>query len=190
MYDGLHCTKLLGLLSVVQCPVLAAPANGQLKSANRNYGGIATFSCNTGYQLQGNSDRQCLANGAWSEQDNTCLSELLVYFTTGAQMSGKRMQNICFTYGWLIFNVWLKSHMFENVWLLGADIANVWLNVWFSGKRMAHRMAFWQTYGKHMPKRMVQKLHICKRMSFLGWSWKCMAQQRICIWFSVSAALS
>ena len=58
--------------------------------------------------------------------------------------------------------------MFENVWLLGADFANVWLNVWFSGKCMAQRMALWQTYAKGMPKciMMAQKPHICKRMFF------------------------
>ena len=53
-----------------------ATINGQVNhSAGTTFGQTATYSCNTGYTLEGNSTRTCQANGMWSGNEPTCISE-------------------------------------------------------------------------------------------------------------------
>ncbi len=65
--------------TVVTCPVLTSPTNGALSTPNLNYLTIATYNCDTGYVLTGNSGsavRQCLATGQWSGVAPFCPREL------------------------------------------------------------------------------------------------------------------
>ena len=66
------------LLTVVDCGSLTDPANG---SVNHTAGTIfrqnATYSCNTGYNLVGDSTRTCQATGNWSGSAPTCQGMLL-----------------------------------------------------------------------------------------------------------------
>ena len=60
-------------VAVVNCGTLNAPANGQVShTAGTTFGQTATYSCNTGYNLMGNSTRTCQANGVWSGSEPTC----------------------------------------------------------------------------------------------------------------------
>ena len=71
--------KYIYLLStVVNCNALNDPANGEVDdSAGTTFGQNATYNCNTGYNLVGNSTRTCQADGMWSGSVPTCQSMLL-----------------------------------------------------------------------------------------------------------------
>ena len=54
------------------------PANGQVDhTAGTLLGQNATYSCNTGYNLVGDSTRTCQAEGDWSGSAPTCQGVLL-----------------------------------------------------------------------------------------------------------------
>ena len=63
--------------SVVQCPGLNETINGTV-SCSLGDDGIPTyedtcsFTCNTGYELTGSSERTCQSNGSWSGSDIVC----------------------------------------------------------------------------------------------------------------------
>ena len=66
------------ILPAVDCGNLTDPANGQVNhTAGTTFGQNATYSCNTGYNLVGNSTRTCQATGSWSESEPTCQGMLL-----------------------------------------------------------------------------------------------------------------
>ena len=58
---------------VVDCGDLTDPANGQVDlTSGTTFGQTATYSCNTGYNLVGDSTRTCQATGVWSGSAPTC----------------------------------------------------------------------------------------------------------------------
>ncbi len=65
---------------VITCPSLAPPVNGVLTftpgadNSNIGLGSVATYSCNLGYVLVGQSTRVCLTTngGAWSGNVPVC----------------------------------------------------------------------------------------------------------------------
>ena len=89
-----RCRNLLDvflLLTVVDCGNLTDPANGQVDhSAGTTNGQTAVYSCNTGYNLVGESSRTCQAEGDWSGSAPTCQGMLLyyVYFHEGPLSAG------------------------------------------------------------------------------------------------------
>ena len=65
--------NLLPLILTVDCGNLTDPANGKVDhSAGTTVGQTATYSCNTGYNLVGDSTRTCQASGNWSGSAHTC----------------------------------------------------------------------------------------------------------------------
>ena len=65
--------KIMFLSTVVDCGSLTDPANGQVDlTSGTTFGQTATYSCNTGYNLVGDSTRTCQATGVWSESAPTC----------------------------------------------------------------------------------------------------------------------
>ena len=65
-------------LIAVDCDTLADPINGQVThTAGTTLRQTATYSCNTGYNLVGNSTRTCQATGVWSGSEPTCQGMLL-----------------------------------------------------------------------------------------------------------------
>ena len=70
------CVSLF--LIAVDCDTLADPINGQVThTAGTTLRQTATYSCNTGYNLVGNSTRTCQATGVWSGSEPTCQGMLL-----------------------------------------------------------------------------------------------------------------
>ena len=60
----------------VQCPTLVAPSNGRLEIAGPGgYEDVATYSCDTGFNLVGMSERSCQNDGTWSGHEPTCKSK-------------------------------------------------------------------------------------------------------------------
>ena len=73
MYTYFHST-------VVDCGTLNTTTNtttnGQVSHPNgTTFGQKATYSCNTGYNLVGDSTRMCQADGMWSGSEPTCIGE-------------------------------------------------------------------------------------------------------------------
>ena len=62
----------------MDCDTLSDPANGQVShTSGTSLGQTATYSCNTGYSLVGDSTRTCQAEGDWSGSVPTCQGVLL-----------------------------------------------------------------------------------------------------------------
>ena len=57
----------------VSCPDLIRISNGGLLLNGSTPGEIATYFCNDGYQLVGNTTRTCQENGEWSGQPPECV---------------------------------------------------------------------------------------------------------------------
>ena len=63
----------------MNCSTLSNQANGQVShTAGTAFGQTATYSCDTGYNLVGDSTRMCQANGIWSGSEPTCQGMLLM----------------------------------------------------------------------------------------------------------------
>ena len=61
------------LSTAVDCGALTNPANGQVShTSGTAFEQNATYSCNTGYNLVGDSTRTCQATGQWSGSAPTC----------------------------------------------------------------------------------------------------------------------
>ncbi|XP_019626709.1 PREDICTED: sushi, von Willebrand factor type A, EGF and pentraxin domain-containing protein 1-like [Branchiostoma belcheri] len=59
--------------TAVQCPARTAPANGAVTPTGAvSYPNSVTFTCNTGYTLNGVATQTCRADGTWSNNDPTC----------------------------------------------------------------------------------------------------------------------
>ena len=58
--------------SAVNCPDLAGPANGQVVPSGTIPASTATYTCNSGYRLNGDSSRICQESGQWSGTVPTC----------------------------------------------------------------------------------------------------------------------
>ena len=56
----------------LDCGVPASPADGNVSSPNTTYGSEASYSCNTGYDMNGAAARTCEAGGNWSSSVPTC----------------------------------------------------------------------------------------------------------------------
>ena len=63
----------------MNCSTLTEPANGQISyTAGATFGQTASYSCNAGYNLVGDSNRICHATGVWSGSAPTCQGMLLL----------------------------------------------------------------------------------------------------------------
>ena len=70
---------MLPILTVVDCGNLTDPGNGQVDhTAGTTFRQTATYSCNTGYNLVGDSTHTCQATGNWSGSEPTCQGMLLL----------------------------------------------------------------------------------------------------------------
>ncbi|XP_019647923.1 PREDICTED: LOW QUALITY PROTEIN: sushi, von Willebrand factor type A, EGF and pentraxin domain-containing protein 1-like [Branchiostoma belcheri] len=58
----------------LQCPQLGTIANGA-STGGLYYGDYASFTCNPGYEIQGNSTAVCMDDGQWSSTAPTCIAK-------------------------------------------------------------------------------------------------------------------
>ena len=79
-----HMLHVFHILTVVDCGALTNPANGQVSyPTGTTFGQTATYSCDTGYNLVGDSIRMCQPTGVWSGSEPTCLRMLLPCMQSG-----------------------------------------------------------------------------------------------------------
>lgn len=58
------------------CNVLGAPSNGRLTLSRGNLvGSVATYTCNPGFQRNGDRTRVCQRNGEWTGTAPVCTGE-------------------------------------------------------------------------------------------------------------------
>ena len=68
---------------VVDCGGLMDPENGAVTVTNITFNSTATYSCNDGYILVGDTTRTCLASGLWSGTAPLCTGiDLSIIATT------------------------------------------------------------------------------------------------------------
>ena len=63
--------------SVVDCGALENPVNGLVAYSDTTFSSTATYSCSTGYTLDGVAMRNCLASGTWSGSQPMCAGPAL-----------------------------------------------------------------------------------------------------------------
>ena len=66
------------IFSVVSCILLPNPNNGTINCSLGDdgvpsYEDTCSFTCNTGYELTGSSERTCQSNGSWSGSSVSCI---------------------------------------------------------------------------------------------------------------------
>ncbi|XP_078664132.1 P-selectin-like [Branchiostoma floridae x Branchiostoma belcheri] len=62
-----------------ECPLLAAPTNGAVTGSNF-YQDVATFTCDSGYDLVGSSSLTCQADATWSGTAPTCTRTIKIHY--------------------------------------------------------------------------------------------------------------
>ena len=62
-------------LEPTMCPNLTAPDNGQVVVNGMSPGDTATYSCNTGFELEGVDTVTCEDDGVWSAEPPVCRGE-------------------------------------------------------------------------------------------------------------------
>ena len=61
--------------TVVTCGSLPIPPFGNVSTDDETYGGKATYSCNTGYNLNDSTVRTCQPDGIWDGSQPFCSSK-------------------------------------------------------------------------------------------------------------------
>jgi hypothetical protein len=61
------------------CPSLLDPLNGGVMWTNLSVGSIATYTCNSGFELVGNEMRTCQSDGVWSGEEPVCTGAALQF---------------------------------------------------------------------------------------------------------------
>jgi len=68
LWDDATATKC----EIDQCPVLVKPQNGGISCSATSFGGSCQFTCDSGYEVVGDTSTQCMSGGAWSKAVPTC----------------------------------------------------------------------------------------------------------------------
>ena len=72
----IYNTCLLNAIGIGKCGSLSSFNSGRVSVTTYAAGGIATYSCYSGYTLSGSPTRTCLSGGSWSGSQPTCLCKL------------------------------------------------------------------------------------------------------------------
>lgn len=64
----------MAVLYITDCGRLTRPQNGFVSTPNgTTYGQVASFTCQTGYRVNGGDSLQCTQSGTWNGTVPTCL---------------------------------------------------------------------------------------------------------------------
>ena len=73
----MHC---ISTAISAECPYLVDPDNGNVDYQTQE-GSTATYTCDTGYQLDGTPTRTCQSDGTWSGSAPTCTRMYMYVYT-------------------------------------------------------------------------------------------------------------
>ena len=59
-------------ITATECSDLNNPNNGQVSLSGTTIGSTASYSCDAGYELEGDKTRTCQSNGQWSGREPSC----------------------------------------------------------------------------------------------------------------------
>ena len=71
----LFLPRACAFCTAISCGQLNDPVNGKVVVSGTTPGSTATYSCNDGFQLFGNTVRECQSNGHWSGSTPSCKSK-------------------------------------------------------------------------------------------------------------------
>ena len=71
------------LYIVVECGGLEDPANGTVEVPATTYQSVASYSCDTGYNLTGEGMQTCLSSGEWSLTTPNCSGIAYIHSVSG-----------------------------------------------------------------------------------------------------------
>lgn len=57
---------------MTDCGPLNNPSNGFVNFLSSTFLSVAQYTCTQGFQLMGDTERECMANGAWSGEEPIC----------------------------------------------------------------------------------------------------------------------
>lgn len=60
---------------MIDCEPLEDPANGSVLVGNTSLNGVARYSCDAGFELNGAEQLICTVNGTWSDTPPDCARE-------------------------------------------------------------------------------------------------------------------
>ena len=67
------CVTACICVSVINCGTLSNPANGVVQFlSSSTAGGEVVYVCDSGYEVVGDSGRECLCSGVWSGSEPIC----------------------------------------------------------------------------------------------------------------------
>ena len=66
---------MVNIFSEITCPELINPENGVVSVDNNNLNGVAEYTCNEGFKLDGDPILTCLESEHWSTQPPICLGK-------------------------------------------------------------------------------------------------------------------
>ena len=95
-----YCSDFIVSYTVaVDCGNLANPTNGEVDLTGTIVDSTATYSCDDGFTLQGQSTRTCQDDGQWSGSAPTCERKLDVAFM---QSLGRLCGTTCALHWWYL----------------------------------------------------------------------------------------
>ena len=71
VYDD-ECNKVNFLISAALCSELISPINGKVTWTGLTSGSTATYTCDSGYELDGYQNRTCRITGTWTRYTPYC----------------------------------------------------------------------------------------------------------------------
>ena len=71
--------------------MLEDPAGGSVSTPTVHLGSIATYTCDVGYELNGDPTRTCQSSGEWSGVEPHCIRKLSLAFST----CPSRVKSLC-----------------------------------------------------------------------------------------------
>ena len=66
---------LTSAVSYIDCGAPDVPNNGRIDTDNFWFDSVVRYTCEKGWDLEGERERMCLANGTWSGSAPTCRRE-------------------------------------------------------------------------------------------------------------------